>query len=80
MGLKQRNLALSFSHTTSPSMDEYLQSLPEEAMKELLQVASDGKLTSYFAGAATNSMPFVIPSQICASCRTDILDVLQLTE
>ncbi|KAJ7271250.1 hypothetical protein C8J57DRAFT_1508203 [Mycena rebaudengoi] len=33
-------------------MDEYLQSLPEEAMKELLQVASDGKLTSYFAVAA----------------------------
>ncbi|KAJ7271253.1 hypothetical protein C8J57DRAFT_1508205 [Mycena rebaudengoi] len=33
-------------------MDEYLQSLPEEAVKELLQVASDGKLTSYFAVAA----------------------------
>ncbi|KAJ7246749.1 hypothetical protein C8J57DRAFT_1724762, partial [Mycena rebaudengoi] len=33
-------------------MDEYLQSLPEAAVKELLQVASDGKLTSYFAVAA----------------------------
>ncbi|KAJ7235679.1 hypothetical protein C8J57DRAFT_1728520 [Mycena rebaudengoi] len=33
-------------------MVEYLQSLPEEAVKELLQVASDGKLTSYFAVAA----------------------------
>ncbi|KAJ7274642.1 hypothetical protein C8J57DRAFT_235305 [Mycena rebaudengoi] len=34
--------------------NEYLQSLPEEAIKELLQLASDAKTTSYFAvGALT---------------------------
>ncbi|KAJ7256349.1 hypothetical protein C8J57DRAFT_1721520 [Mycena rebaudengoi] len=34
--------------------NEYLQSLPEEAIKELLQLANDAKTTSYFAvGAVT---------------------------
>jgi hypothetical protein len=57
VGLKGRNPVLSLFRVTSFSMDsnEYLQSLPEEAIKELLQLASDAKTTSYFAGVASNS-------------------------